>query len=404
MHEVTRRPLQDVLVVGVEQAVSGPFATRALADLGARVIKIERPGEGDFARHYDNAVRGMASHFVWLNRNKESVALDLRDEVARTAVERLLTRADVLIQNLGPGAAARLGLAADQVVQRHPRLIACDMSGFGSAGPYAQKRAYDLVVQAETGSIAITGWPERFAKPGIPLADIAAATYVVSAVLAALYDRERTGEGTAISVSMFDAVAEWMGYSIYHSAYTGRDHVPNGIGHPSLCPYNGYPTADGQLITMAVQNDREWRRLCIEVLKAPELADDPDLSTNSQRVAHRERVDQMCAAVFASMSLAAAAQLLDTANIANGKVNSVSELLGHAQLAERGRWGTVDSPVGEIHALLPPADASAWGARLDPVPSVGQHTCTVLAELGLAPEEIDHLAGACERDGRRNGP
>jgi len=386
-----RGPLDGVLVVALEQAVSAPFASRHLADMGARVIKIERVGDGDFARDYDDEVRGMASHFVWVNRNKESLALDVKAPEGRAVLDDLIERADVVVQNLAPGTAARMGLTASQLVASHPRLIACDISGYGEGGPYDTKRAYDLLVQAESASISTTGWVDRPAKPGIPIADLTAGIYSYSSILAALYERERTGRGRAISVSLFDAIAEWMGYSIYYTSASGRRHEPNGISHPSLSPYEAFATSDGRLVVVGVQNDREWQRLAVEVLKRPELVDDPRFATGTARTSHRELVTEACAEVLAMLSLEEAIEVLDAAGVACGRVNYSDELVRHPQLEARNRWRDVDSPVGPLRSLLPPPISSGWDLRMDPIPDIGEHSRALLTELGRSAGEIDAL-------------
>ncbi|HVE24515.1 MAG TPA: CaiB/BaiF CoA-transferase family protein [Sporichthya sp.] len=387
-------PLDGLLVVAIEQAVSAPFATRHLGDLGARVIKVERVGDGDFARDYDDEVAGMASHFVWINRNKESLALDFSTAEGRAILDELIARADVVVQNLAPGSAARMGLAASQLVERWPRLIACDVSGYGEGGPYGDRRAYDLVVQAETASIATTGWADRPAKPGIPIADLSAGIYAFSSILAALYQRERTGEGRAISVSLFDAISEWMGYSIYFTQGSGRRHVPNGVSHPSLSPYEAFATADGRQVVVAVQNDREWSRLATQVLGNPDLVADPRFATSAARTAHRAEVTELCARVLGELTLDQAITTLDAAGVACGRVNHSEELLAHPQLEARDRWRAVDSPVGPIRSLLPPPIATGWSPRMDPIPDVGDHTLEILHDLGHSDAEITALVAA----------
>lgn len=385
-------PLDGLVVVAIEQAVSAPFATRHLGDLGARVIKVERVGDGDFARDYDDEVAGMASHFVWINRNKESLALNFTTPSGRAILDELIARADIVVQNLAPGAAARMGLSAAQLVARHPGLIACDVSGYGEGGPYGDRRAYDLVVQAESASIATTGWADRPAKPGIPIADLSAGIYTFSSILAALYQRERTGEGRAIEVSLFDAITEWMGYSIHFTQGSGRRHVPNGVSHPSLSPYEAFSTADGRQVVVAVQNDREWARLADQVLGRPELAVDPRFATSAARTAHRGEVTEACARALCDLTLDQAIEVLDAAGIACGRVNHSDELLAHPQLAARGRWQQVDSPVGPIRCLLPPPVATGWVPRMDPIPDVGSDTRAILRDLGRSDAEIAALA------------
>lgn len=384
-------PLDGVTVVALEQAVSAPFATRQLADMGARVLKVERIHEGDFARRYDQEVRGMASHFVWVNRNKESIALDFKQRAGRLILDELIAAADVVIQNLAPGTADGLGLSAAKLVAQYPRLIACDISGYGESGPYSGKRAYDLIVQAESASISTTGWPDRPAKPGIPIADLAAGLYTYSSVLAALYERERTGHGRAIAVSLLDAIAELMGYSIYFTAYSGRRHQPNGISHPSLSPYEAFDTLDGRKVVVAVQNDREWARLATQVLCRPELISDPRFAVASARTAHRDEVTAICAAAFSRRTLEEAITALDAAGVACGRVNYPEELLSHPQLAARDRWREVSSPAGPLRALLPPPVSEGWELRMDRIPSVGENTRTILAGLGREAGEIDRL-------------
>jgi crotonobetainyl-CoA:carnitine CoA-transferase CaiB-like acyl-CoA transferase len=385
-------PLQGYTVVTIEQAISAPLATRHLADLGARVIKIERPGTGDFAREYDDYVKGMATYFVWLNRNKESVTLDTKDPRGRAALDALLARADVFVQNLAPGAAARQGLDAATLVARHPRLVAVDMSGFGSGGPAAAKRAYDLVVQAEVGAVSITGTPDAPAKPGMAVADIAAGMYAYSTVMAALLQRSRTDQGTAVSVSMFDAMADWMSYSLYFTAYTGRDHRPYGIGHHAIVPYGAFTTADGQVIVLGTQNDGEWARLATDILGRAGLATDPAYLGPPNRCARRDEIHGIVADVIRRLTFAEATAALDAAGIANGRLNTPRDLLAHPQLAERDRWRDVGSPAGPVRALVPVPVVDGWDYRMDPVPALGEHSRAVLAELGLGEEQIDELA------------
>lgn len=387
-------PLDGIRVVALEQAVSAPFATRQLADMGARVIKVERVPEGDFARYYDAEVRGMASHFVWVNRNKESIALDLKAPEGRAILDELIASADVVVQNFAPGVAATVGLDAAQLVERHPRLIAVDLSGYGAGGPYESRRAYDLVVQAESGSIATTGWADRPAKPGIAIADLTAGLYVYSSVLAALYEREGTGRGRAIAVSLMDSIAELMGYSLNFTQFSGRRHVPNGISHPTLSPYESFDTADGRTIVLAVQNDREWARLATTVLQRAELVDDPRFATGPARTEHREEVARICADVIGRLDAEAALVLLDGAGIASGRVNYPEEVLSHPQLAARDRWRDVDSPVGLLRSLLPPPVSPGWALRMDRIPDVGQDTESILRELGRDKAAIDHLVAA----------
>jgi len=388
---MTGLPLEGITVVALEQAVSAPFATRQLGDMGARVIKVERVPEGDFARYYDAEVRGMASHFVWVNRNKESIALDFKAAAGRAVLDELIAAADVVVQNFAPGVAESMGLDAAQLVERHPRLVTVDLSGYGVGGPYESRRAYDLVVQAESGSIATTGWADRPAKPGIAIADLTAGLYTYSSIVAALYERERTGRGRAIAVSLLDSIAELMGYSLYFTQFSGRRHVPNGISHPTLSPYESFETADGRLIVLAVQNDREWARLATAILGRPDLVADPRFATGPARTEHRAEVARICAEVIGRLDSAAALAVLDGAGIACGRVNYPEEVLEHPQLDSRDRWRQVDSPVGALRSLLPPPVSPGWDLRMDRIPDVGQDTAAILRELGRDQASIDQL-------------
>ncbi len=383
-------PLEGLVVVGVEQAVAAPLATRHLADLGARVIKVENPRGGDFTRAYDEAVNGLAAHFVWCNRGKESLTLNLAAPAGADIMESLLARADVLIQNLAPGAAARRGLAAAQVTARHPRLIAVDISGYGSGGPFEQRRAYDLLVQSEGASCAVTGSPGAPAKPGIPIADVGAAMYTFSSVLAALYSREHTGRGTAIEISLFDAIAEFMGYPLHFTLGTGIEQEPRGVGSPAVAPYGGYPTADGQTIVLGTTNDGEWQRLAA-VLERPDLAGDPAYARNYQRVDRRDNLDPQIARWTAQRTFAEIADAMDRAGIGYARLNGVQDLIDHPQLAARDRWTEVDSPVGPLRALRPPPVAAHWPMRSGAVPGLGEHTDRVLDWLGTDAESIAAL-------------
>ena len=383
------RPLEGLLVVGLEQAVSAPIATRHLADMGARVVKVENPRGGDFARYYDDAVGGMAAHFVWVNRGKESLTLNLADPRGAAVLERLLSRADVLIQNLAPGAASRRGFAAEQVCARHPRLIAVDISGYGEGGPLSHKRAYDLLVQSEAGSCAVTGGPGQPAKAGIPLADIGSGMYALTSVLAALYARHTTGRGSAISVSMFDSVAEWMGYPINYTMGTGIEQEPAWVGSPAVSPYGSYPTGDGQTVVLGTTNDNEWQRLARTVLNRPDLADDPELATNSGRVRGRARIDEAIRAWTTSVTLKEAQDVLDAAGLGNARLNSVQDVIDHPHLAARNRWREVKTPTGVTRAVLPPPVTADWEPPMGPVPALGEHTDAILTELGYSQAEIE---------------
>jgi itaconate CoA-transferase len=376
------RPLQGITVVAVEQAVAAPFASRQLADLGARVIKIERPDVGDFARSYDTTVKGMASHFVWINRSKESLTLDLKRLEAADVLNRLIARADVFIHNLAPGAVARLGFDAVKLRGEYPRLITCEISGYGSSGPYRDKKAYDLLVQSEAGLVSITGTEETPSKVGISIADIAAGMYAFSGVLAALLRRERTSEGAALEVSMFDALAEWMGFPAYFTEYGGVAPSRSGARHASIAPYGPYPAADGQVVYLGLQNEREWIRFCDEVLGQPGLSSDVRFASNSARVAHKDTLDDVITRAFATLSAADVVARLDAAGIANARMNSVREFLAHPQLTARNRWRDVDSPVGSLHALVPPINLEGMNPVMGAIPDLGEHTDSILRELG----------------------
>ncbi|MFD9249660.1 CaiB/BaiF CoA transferase family protein [Streptomyces bottropensis] len=389
-------PLDGVTVVTVEQAVAAPFATRQLADLGARVIKVERVDGGDFARGYDTAARGLASHFVWCNRGKESLALDLKDPRGLAVVRRLVADADVFVQNLAHGAAARLGLDAATLCAAHPRLISVDISGYGASGPYADKRAYDMLVQCEAGLVSVTGTPEQPVKAGIPAADIAAGMYAFSGVLAALVRRGTTGRGGPVEVSMLEALAEWMGHPLHHTMHGGTAPARTGLGHAVIAPYDAYATADGGRVLLSVQNDREWRRLAEQVLGRPELADDPAFATNPARVERRERTDELVASALGVLGTDAALERLEAAGIACARLRDVTEVAEHPQLAARDRWREVESPVGPLRTLLPPITLPGGDeARMGAVPALGEHTGSLLRAAGMTDEEI----AALRRDG-----
>jgi crotonobetainyl-CoA:carnitine CoA-transferase CaiB-like acyl-CoA transferase len=376
-------PLEGLLVVTVEQAVAAPFASRQLADLGARVIKIERPGVGDFARSYDATVKGLASHFVWTNRSKESLTLDLKRSEAAEVLRALLSRADVFLHNLAPGAMARLGFGTPALRAVHPRLIACEISGYGTTGPYRDKKAYDLLVQSEAGLVSITGTPETPSKVGVSIADIAAGMYAFSSILAALLQRRATGEGTALDVSMFDSVAEWMGYPAYYAMYTGTPPDRSGAAHPTIAPYGPYAAGDGKTVFIGLQNEREWERFCTDVLERPDLVDEMRFASNASRVAHRAALDALITIAFSARSSADIVARLDAAQIANARMNDVIEFLDHPQLTARDRWREVESPAGPIRALLPPFGFQGVEPRMGKVPAVGEHTDAILDELGI---------------------
>ncbi|MFF3997636.1 CaiB/BaiF CoA transferase family protein [Streptomyces cyaneofuscatus] len=389
-------PLDGITVVAVEQAVAAPFATRQLADLGARVIKVERPDGGDFARGYDTAARGLASHFVWCNRGKESLAIDLKDPRGLAVVRELVAGADVFVQNLAQGAAARLGLDAATLCAAHPRLVAVDISGYGESGPYAHKRAYDMLVQCEAGLVSVTGTAEQPVKAGIPAADIAAAVYAFSGVLAALLRRGTTGRGGPVEVSMLDALAEWMGHPLHQGMHGAPPPPRTGLAHSVIAPYDAYGTADGEQVLLSVQNDREWRRLAEQVLVRPELADDPDFATNTARTANRKRTDEVVGRALARLTGQEALDALETAGIACARLNTVADVAAHPQLAARDRWREVESPVGPLRALLPPITLPGGPEpRMGAVPALGEHTDALLRALGMTDEQTSAL----RRDG-----
>ncbi|MFW0785502.1 CaiB/BaiF CoA-transferase family protein [Gordonia sp. CPCC 206044] len=377
-------PLAGVTVVALEQAVAAPLATRHLADLGARVIKIERVGEGDFARDYDDAVRGMASHFVWLNRGKESLALDMKSAHGRDVATRLIAQADVFLQNLAPGAAARLGFGADELRDGHPELIVVDMSGYGDDGPYRGRKAYDMLVQAESGLISVTGTADEAAKTGIPTSDIAAGMYALTSVLSALVRRGITGVGAAVSVSMFDATVEWMGHPMYMRLYGNRQIARSGVGHAAIVPYDRYPTSDGEIL-IGVQNDRGWKVLAADVLERPDLAADDRYATNIERVRCRAEVDAAVAAETKRFTTAELDERLSAAGVPAAEVRDLAGVVEHPQLHERNRWRDVDTEVGPIRAVLPPMTFADVELAMGPVPALGEHTEAILQELGLEP-------------------
>lgn len=379
-------PLTGTLVVALEQAVAVPFATRQLADLGARVIKIERPIGGDFARSYDTTVRGLSSHFVWLNRGKESLTLDLKRPEAQSVLSRLLERADVFVQNLGPGAAERLDLGAETVRRKHPRLITCSLTGYGSSGPYASKKAYDLLVQSEVGLLSITGTEDVPSKVGLSIADIAGGMYAYSGILAALLQREHTGEGAALEVSLFEAVGEWMGYPMYYTM-GGTPPPRTGASHATIAPYGPYKTKDESVI-FGIHNSREWAAFCSIVLEHSELAEDSRFQTNQLRVEHRSAMDAAILDVFRNLTASEVIARLDRAAIANARINSVSQFIRHPQLAARHSWHQVDSPAGPIPALVPPVRMAGLEPVMGAIPEVGQHSESILAELGFESDTI----------------
>ncbi|MDE1012477.1 MAG: CaiB/BaiF CoA-transferase family protein [Paraburkholderia fungorum] len=388
------KPLDGVKVITLEHAIAAPFCTRQLADLGARVIKIERPGVGDFARAYDERVHGMASHFVWCNRSKESLTLDVKARQAQGIFERLLQDTDVLVQNLAPGAAARLGLSYEALHEKYPRLIVCNISGYGSDGPYRDKKAYDLLIQSESGFLSITGAPDSPAKAGCSIADIAAGMYAYTNILSALLQRSKTGLGREIDVSMLESMVEWMTYPLYY-AFDGASPPPRaGAAHATIYPYGPFAAGDAKTVMLGLQNEREWGVFCAQVLLKPELALDPRFSSNSKRVAAREELREIIVAAFSKLTSEEVIGRLDTAQIANARMNDMPDVWSHPQLKERNRWVSIDSPAGAIPALLPPGISTASDVRLDAVPALGQHTEALLNELGFSTDAIRELREA----------
>jgi itaconate CoA-transferase len=375
------QPLRGITVVALEQAVAAPFATRQLADLGARVIKIERPGVGDFARAYDTTVRGAASHFVWLNRSKESLTLDVKQCQGQEALHRLLQRADVFIQNLAPGAVERLGLGVDRLRAVYPKLIVCGISGYGQSSPYKNKKAYDLLIQSETGFLSITGTERVPVKAGIAIADIAGAMYAYSGILTALMMRQRTGHGQSVQVSLFDALGEWMGYAAYYAAYSGSPPPRTGSSHAAIAPYGPFQSQTGELVYLGVHNEREWVTFCEDVLQRPALAADARFHSNTQRLEHRIVLDRIINSIFRALSVDEIIARLDAAQIANGRMNTVREFLDHPALTARAR--EVDSPVGRLWALVPPVTIDGVEPVMQAIPGVGEHTDAILSELGF---------------------
>ncbi|WP_009475370.1 CaiB/BaiF CoA-transferase family protein [Rhodococcus sp. JVH1] len=376
----TQGPLAGITVVGLEQAISAPLCTRHLADLGARVIKVEAPGFGDSTRAYDSVVGGMSAHFTWLNHGKESAALDLKSAADMGTFRNILATADVVVSNLAPGALDRLGIGTRDLSRDFPRLIVVDISGYGKGGPLDHKRAYDLLIQAEGGSCSITGAPGHPAKPGIPVADVGTALYAYSAVLAALYDRERTGRGAVIPIAMLDTVAEMMGFALNQVIHAGTEPVPVGMGSPMIAPYGAYPTSDDQTAVLGTTNDREWRRLA-EMIGRPELADEPRYAHNDNRVEARDELDAVVGAWCAEHTLAEIQKTADAAGIGNARLNTVRDLAEHPQLVERGRWREVGTPSGPVPALLPSAVAEGWPVRSGAVPALGAHTDAIRSEF-----------------------
>ncbi len=386
------QPLEGITVVTLEHAIAAPFATRQLADMGARVIKIERPGVGDFARGYDDRVRGLSSHFVWTNRSKQSLTLDVKQPEAQHLLMRLvLEEADVLVQNLAPGAAARLGLSYEALSARKPGIIVCDISGYGSDGPYRDKKAYDLLIQSEAGLLSVTGTPDTPSKTGPSMADIAAGMYAYSNILAALMHRAQTGQGQRIDLSMLESLTEWMGFPLYYS-FDGASPPPrSGASHATIYPYGPFAAGDGKTVMLGLQNEREWKIFCDKVLMQPELAREERFSTNARRSDQRNELAALIVAAFAPMTAAQVAQRLEEAGIANARVNTMAEVWEHPQLQARARWRDVQTPSGPVAALLPPGSWQHGAPRMDAVPSLGQHTDEILRRYGYSDERIAEL-------------
>ena len=388
------RPLDGITVVTLEHAIAAPFCTRQLADLGARVIKVERPGSGDFARAYDERVKGLASHFVWTNRSKESLTLDLKQPEAQTVLAQLLQDADVLVQNLAPGAAARMGLSFEALHDKHPRLIVCDISGYGDDGPYRDKKAYDLLIQSESGFLSVTGTPEQPSKAGCSIADIAAGMYAYSSILSALIQRGKTGQGSRIDVSMLESMVEWMGFPMYYAFEGAAPPQRAGAAHATIYPYGPFATGCGKTVMLGLQNEREWSVFCTTVMQQPELAADERFASNSKRAAHRSELAVLINGVFGSLTAEQAMARLDQAQIANARMNTMADVWDHPQLAARQRWTEVATSSGPVKALLPPGNSNAYQPRMEAVPALGEHTDTILAKLGLTPEAVAELRAA----------
>ena len=382
-------PLEGITVVSLEQAIAVPFATRQLADLGARVIKVERPEVGDFARGYDTTVNGMSSHFVWCNRSKESIALDLKSDEGKEALSKLIEKADVLIQNLAPGALERMGFVPEELLEKHPELVVCSLSGYGKGGPYEQKKAYDLLVQCEAGLVSVTGTEEEPSKAGISIADIAAGMYAYTGVLTALMNRMKTGRGTVMEVSMLEALGEWMGYPAYYAAYGNKEPKRTGASHSTIYPYGPFVCGDGKTVFIGLQNEREWAQFCDKVLNDPELKNDERFNTNSLRSENRAALKALIEEQFSNLTSETVIDRVEKAKIANARLNTMKDFFNHPQLKARDRWKDVETPEGRISALVPPVTMNGFEAVMKPVPGLGEHTDSILEELGLKSETFN---------------
>ncbi|MFJ2363484.1 CaiB/BaiF CoA transferase family protein [Pseudomonas sp. NPDC087697] len=389
----TARPLDGITVVSLEHAIAAPFCTRQLADMGARVIKVERPQGGDFARGYDTRTDGLASHFVWANRSKESLSLDVKADGADAVLDALLAKADVLVQNLAPGAAARMGLSYDALHERFPRLIVCDISGYGEGGPYEKKKAYDLLIQSEAGFLSVTGGPgeDEMAKAGCSIADIAAGMYAYTSILSALLLREKSGEGSQIDVSMLESLAEWMGYPLYYAYQGAQPPQRAGASHATIYPYGPFPAGGGESVMLGLQNEREWAVFCDRVLRMPELKNDERFSANYKRSENRQALRKIIVETFEPLGSVEVVARLDDAQIANANVNDMQAVWNHPQLKARQRWVEVDSPAGKLPAMLPPGASNAFTPRMDAVPALGEHSVAILAELGYSPLAVEQM-------------
>jgi itaconate CoA-transferase len=385
------RPLEGITVVALEHVIAGPFCTRQLADLGARVIKIERPGSGDPTRAYDDRVGGLSSHFVWTNRSKESIALDLKQSKGVEIVRKLLEGADVLLQNLAPGAAERMGFSYEQLKEHYPKLIVCDISGYGSSGPYRDKKAYDLLIQAESGLLSVTGSDDEPAKAGCSIVDISAGMYAFSNILAAIIRRHKTGTGCCIDISMLETMTEWMSFPMYYAYQGAEPPARAGASHATIYPYGPFPVGDGNSVMLGLQNEREWAIFCDQVLQQPELKEDVRFSSNTRRSEARSELRSIIVEVFSKMTLITVTQRLDAARIGNASMNSMEQVWNHAQLAARDRWRFVDSPNGPVKAMLPPGAPEEFSSRMDPIPESGEHSREILTELGYSNEDIEEL-------------